>query len=979
MNMKRTLLYILTILIIVISSTSVYADSRETTYVRTTFNKSNGLPTDEANTVLQTKDGYLWVGSYGGLLRYDGSSFFNFSATGRIPTSSIRNLFEDSTGTLWIGSADAGVFAYKDNKFKHIDCTQTYGFMSIRDFAEGPDGIIYTASSSGVGIIKNGRIQPVNDARIKGRTVTSLAIDKYSRLWVATNTGKCFVLKDKKIIAEIDSSHFFEDNSKINCVSSDSEGTVYLGSANSPVAKVKFRDPRIKVSSFTIDVFDTGHAKNHNRINITQDKQILVSGQLGFALLSSEGEMINPYVEKQATAVNCATMDSEGDLWLASSQEGLVRYNLGYFHSPNNKAGLSGISINAITYADGVYYVATDGGLLAFDDSWNPVSIDITRQLNGIRVFHVMKDSSDRIWCGTYSDKGLVRYDTKNGQIVSFGIYDGMKSRCVRVSYEMKDGTIAAGTQDGLALIRDDKIVKFYDGDDGFETLSILCLLQAPDGTLLAGSAGSGIYAIKQNGKIEHYNNEQGLKDGVIFRIVSDKKKACGFVSAGSNLYYWQNDTIRKIDNLEMGAGSIHDMFEKDGNLWIIQESCLYCVEKERLLSGKQIYAIRYGIDLGLTGPIKVNTWHYFDKDGTLYLSTHNGISTFDFANKPMKKPHPIINSVEIDGKLIDHPKSVRLKKDSLRLTIDFAALSLSGSSDMHISYQVIGFTKKKILVKNYDRNSVSYTNIPGGTYTFRLCVFDAEHPNNQEVLELPIVKDKKLTEYTAFYLLMGGIITVVALSVTYIVNRNRVKKMIEEQEHSRRLIEQSLQTFARTIDAKDSYTNGHSIRVAKYSREIARRMGYKDNDLETIYYVALLHDIGKIGIPDSILNKNGALTPEEMAIIRTHPDKGGDILKKFTALKGIADGARYHHERFDGKGYSEGLEGEQIPLMARIICVADCYDAMSNDRCYRKALPAEKIYEEIDAGAGSQFDPQIAEIMKTMILEQVVPIQDIE
>ena len=136
----------------------------------------------------------------------------------------------------------------------------------------------------------------------------------------------------------------------------------------------------------------------------------------------------------------------------------------------------------------------------------------------------------------------------------------------------------------------------------------------------------------------------------------------------------------------------------------------------------------------------------------------------------------------------------------------------------------------------------------------------------------------------------------------------------------------------------------------------------------EHIYYVALLHDIGKIGVPDHILNKPGKLDPEEREVIQTHPKIGADILKNFTALKGIAEGAKYHHERFEGGGYCEGIAGEEIPLVARIIGVADTYDAMSSERCYRKPLSNDYIRSELEGGKGTQFDPNIVPHMLEMI-----------
>jgi putative nucleotidyltransferase with HDIG domain len=197
---------------------------------------------------------------------------------------------------------------------------------------------------------------------------------------------------------------------------------------------------------------------------------------------------------------------------------------------------------------------------------------------------------------------------------------------------------------------------------------------------------------------------------------------------------------------------------------------------------------------------------------------------------------------------------------------------------------------------------------------------------------------------------------------------------MHERQQELQAILVQSLQVFARVIDAKDPYTNGHSIRVAQYARELSRRMGLPEEEQERIYYIALLHDIGKIGIPDSILNKQGPLNAEERAVIQTHPAVGGQVLKNFTALPDIDDGARFHHERYDGKGYCDGLAGEDIPLVARIIGVADSYDAMSSDRCYRPALSREKIVEELTTCSGTQFDPEIVPYMLAMIEDGVVP-----
>lgn len=195
-------------------------------------------------------------------------------------------------------------------------------------------------------------------------------------------------------------------------------------------------------------------------------------------------------------------------------------------------------------------------------------------------------------------------------------------------------------------------------------------------------------------------------------------------------------------------------------------------------------------------------------------------------------------------------------------------------------------------------------------------------------------------------------------------------EKVTVNQLKIEKLTYQALETLANTIDAKDKYTNGHSNRVAKYSMEIAKRMGKDEDEAISIYFMGLLHDIGKIGIRDDIINKTNALSDEEFQVIKNHPVIGHDILKNMTEIPNIEYGARWHHEKYDGSGYPDGLKGEEIPEYARIICVADAYDAMTSTRSYRAAMNQKKVKREIEEGKGKQFDPIIAQVMIDMIDE---------
>ncbi|MBQ7159987.1 MAG: HD domain-containing protein [Treponema sp.] len=185
---------------------------------------------------------------------------------------------------------------------------------------------------------------------------------------------------------------------------------------------------------------------------------------------------------------------------------------------------------------------------------------------------------------------------------------------------------------------------------------------------------------------------------------------------------------------------------------------------------------------------------------------------------------------------------------------------------------------------------------------------------------------------------------------------------------HAEQLTREMMFALSKTVDAKDHYTNGHSERVAKYAKEIARRMGKSEEEQEKIYEMGLLHDIGKIGVSEEIINKTSRLTDVEFAQIKKHTEIGSAILSQITAMPELGKGARNHHERYDGRGYPDGLAGEAIPEAARIICVADCYDAMTSTRTYSTPKPQEVVRAEIVRCKGSQFDPMIADVMLTMI-----------
>lgn len=223
------------------------------------------------------------------------------------------------------------------------------------------------------------------------------------------------------------------------------------------------------------------------------------------------------------------------------------------------------------------------------------------------------------------------------------------------------------------------------------------------------------------------------------------------------------------------------------------------------------------------------------------------------------------------------------------------------------------------------------------------------------------------------FGILMSvGIYLVIVIFCIISISRIKAAEKSEQEsmEQLRQMNTSIIRSLSYAIDAKDRYTRGHSQRVAEYSLALAKRMGKSEEEQQTIYFAGLLHDVGKIRVPEAVINKPGKLTDEEFDQIRIHPVSGYHILRDISKDERIGYGAKYHHERYDGTGYPNGLMGENIPEIARIIGVADAYDAMASNRSYRNALPQEVVRQEIEKGRGRQFDPVIADIMLEMIDE---------
>lgn len=215
----------------------------------------------------------------------------------------------------------------------------------------------------------------------------------------------------------------------------------------------------------------------------------------------------------------------------------------------------------------------------------------------------------------------------------------------------------------------------------------------------------------------------------------------------------------------------------------------------------------------------------------------------------------------------------------------------------------------------------------------------------------------------------MAALAVVLLLAgVVQIYVRRKTRKLEKKQRETMKLVSEITEAFARIIDMKDTYTTGHSFRVAKYTVMLAKELGYDADTVEKYYHIALLHDIGKIGIPPEVLNKPDKLTEEEFAIMQSHTTLGYETLKNISIMPELAIGAHSHHERPDGRGYPQHLKGDEIPRVAQIVAVADTFDAMYSNRKYRGRMNFEKAVSIIREESGKQFVPDVVDAFLALV-----------
>lgn len=947
-----------------------------TSCVQTVYSSDNGLPCGEANDIAQTPDGILWIGTYAGLYRYNGSEFKWMK-----DFDSVRNancLYVDEEGRLWIGTNDNGLSICINGKIiSTLDNDDGLPSNSVRSIVKGADGYYYVGTSIGILVLElNSGLRICNIIKDVGFTV-DLSADDNGFVAAITSSGELFILNESEVRYSLSPG---DDKEIFKSCSFDDDGILYVGTSKNHIYRYQIGE----WDSELIGKNSCAPLSYINKIYFSEERTFVCADNgIGYF----HGDSSFHVIETGAfnSSIDSMTIDYQGNYWFTSSRQGLLRISSSSFTNLYGSLGLTPKVVNSVTKWNGALYIGTDKGLDVIKDR-KIITPAISEKLYGTRIRCLLTDSKDNLWICTYG-KGLACVEP-DGKTTVYDEKNGNVGNRMRVVQELADGTIVAASVKGLSYIRDKKVVQHISYSNAQNNAQTLSLMQMNNGILLAGTDGDGLAVIKDGRILKMLTLYDGLSSDVILRTVRDPGGNGVYIVSSNGLSYMDESyNIRSLKNFPYFNN--YDIIPgKDGNLFVLGSAGIHVVRNQAL--SDNVENMPYDLldaKSGLNSSITANAWNYCDENNRLYISCGTGVYVVDMGNYIFGdlSYHMMVSQVKLDGVpfQIERSEPLIISRNTSKIEIFPEVINYS-VLDPTVSYYLEGFDPSEIVISQRQLTTVTYTNLPSGNYTFHIAVFDKD----QKIIEQSsyrLIKEQEIYDQAFFkgYMLLVG--TLAVSLFTWLGLRSQFqhriefqKKQVELATEQARLGNETILAIAKAVDAKDENTSQHSMRVSEYSVMIAQELGFSESECENIRRAALLHDIGKIGIPDRILNKPAKLDDAEYAIMKSHVTRGAQILKDFTMVEHVHEGTLYHHEKYDGTGYPQGLKGDAIPLYGRIIGVADAFDAMTANRVYRKQLDFDYVLAELKRCSGTQFDPKIADIMLGLIEKGRINVEEL-
>ena len=941
-------------------------------YVQSVYSSNNGLPCGEANDIVQTNDGVIWIGTYAGLYRYNGREFHWVD-----DYESVRNvncLYVDEEGRLWIGTNDNGLsIVIREKVVNVLDETSGLPSNSVRCIIRAEDGYYYVGTTTSMQILMmNNGLKAANTLE-EVYNADSITADESGHVATIGGDGRLFLIKNGDILSSLQSPN---EQDAFNCCAFAPDGKLMVGTTTNHIYYYE-----IVNNGFELQGVQTCEdVAGINNINYIDDGTLFISTDSGVSYIDDSGyHRIN--TNDFNNSIDNMLYDYQGNLWFTSSRLGLLRLAKSPFKDIYGSIGMDRRVVNAIVYWQNCYYIGTDKGLDIVDRSCRrQVNNTLSGELEGKRIRCMYTDDVNHLWVCTYGN-GLMEF-SPGGESWVYNAETGSFGNRARIITELSDGTILAAGDTGISYIKDHKITHTIRNDDGPINSMILTLTELSDGTVLAGTDGDGIAVLKDGKVTDMITRENGLSSNVILRTVKDPKTDGIFIVTSNGLCYLDVDgSVRILENFPYFNN--YDIWVKDEDtLFVMSSAGIYVVDRDGLVSDKDMGWELLDARRGLGTSLTANSWNYYNGKGELFLPCDTGVYVIDVEkyNSDVRSYRMQLATVRLDGVLqpISRTGAITVGQDVSRVELGPEILNYT-IQEPNVGYFLEGFDPQWTIVPQNSLNNIIYPNLPAGEYTFHLAIFDSSGERPLEERKFDLIKEGGFYEKRGFLFYMFMLLSMILVWFTWLI----VQRQLHQQQVKINMANETVMAIANAVDAKDVRTHQHSTRVAQYSMLIAEEMNcfkwwQRRKAISNLGKAAQMHDIGKIAIPDRVLNKVGRLDDEEYAMMKSHVTRGAEILKDFTLVDNVQEGTLYHHERYDGKGYPKGLKGEEIPLFARIISVADTFDAMTSNRVYRHHMDTDYVMNEMKRGRGTQFDPDALDAFLRLVDKKVINIDEL-
>ncbi len=687
-------------------------------YMPKLYDATNGMPTSEANCILAASDGYIWIGGYSGIIKYDGVRFERLPVTDGL--NSGRGLFEDKARRIWVATNDSGIVVLDGQERYHFTKEDGLPSNSVRTFAEDNAGNVFVGTTAGICYVDTSMtVRPIRDDRINNERVLKLESDASGNIYGQTASGCVFLVSTSGIRELYTSSELGMD--KITTILADPEepGKLYFGTSGKWVYHGLFGDQASEMKRINVNFAENVHWLHYacNRLWVSSTH---VAGYVNDKDLFVPLESL-----PMKDAFEMMTSDYQGNMWYASSKYGVMKIVADNFLDITGAAQIDPEPVNATCLRGGDLYVGTDNGICIIDTYYAEKSNFVSDYFRGSRVRCIMNDSKGNTWFSEFSGKhGLVCLN-KSGNLTDYKVEDGMPGNEIRCTYEMQDGTLAVGTNSGVAVLKDMKVSRTYTTADGLKNTVILTVCEGNDGEIYAGTDGDGIYVIKGD-SVQRIGMEEGLGSDVIMRIKKDDALNLIWVITSSTVEYIKDGEIHPVTSFPYNNN--FDVFHAGKNtLWFLCSQGIYAINEQDVLNDSiEVYKL-YDTSNGLTSIPISHCYSNLADNGILYVAGGSGVSAvnagafYDFSRRSLVG----LRSVTCDGEEI-FPKhgTYALPKNSRRIQIMPAILDYT-VSDPLVRVYLDDDREGGITVEQSKLTPLEYTNLKYGSHKLHIQVLD--------------------------------------------------------------------------------------------------------------------------------------------------------------------------------------------------------------------------------------------------------------